>query len=61
MAKKKPKKGSWIVTIKAEVTKEVYCYDCTESEAREKPFDHADYERELEQIDWEVRSVEPND
>jgi hypothetical protein len=56
----KRKKGSWIVTLRATVTKEVVCDDCTEDQAGEDPFGHAVDERELDQIDYEVTDVRPN-
>lgn len=65
MAKKrepKPVKCSWIVRMKCTVVKEVVCDDCTEEEAREHPYDHAvGDEDEVEQTDYDVISVEPND
>ena len=57
----KPKKGSWIVRMKCEVTKEVICEDCTEEQARANPFEYSSQETELDQIDYDVRSVEPNE
>jgi hypothetical protein len=40
----------------------VVCEDCTEAQAREKPWDYAvGSEREFDQEDWEVRSVVPNE
>ena len=63
MSKKKQEKGSWIVRLKATVTKEVYCNDCTEEEARESPYDFASTYRNEVEIDcegYEVISVEPN-
>lgn len=57
----KAKKGSWMVRMKCEVTKDVYCEDCTEDEARNHPFDHAVDETEVEQTDYDVKSVEPAD
>ena len=59
---KKAKKGNWIVKTRCTVIKEVYVNHCTEEEAREHPFEeHYGGETELEMIDWEVDSVEPND
>lgn len=58
---KKERKGNWIVTIRATVTKEVCVENCTESEARENPFDHAEDEREIDQVDYKVLGVQPND
>jgi len=61
MAKsKKPEKGSWIVRLKCEVTKEVVCDDCTEEEAESDPFEHAVEETEIDQIDYQVVDVKPN-
>jgi hypothetical protein len=60
MAKRK-QKGSWVVRVKATVIKDVVVEGCTEDEARENPWEHAIEETEVEQTDWEVRSVEPNE
>lgn len=63
MAKKKSVKanrGSWLVTLRATVTKTVVCEDCTEEQAREQPYEHAVDETEQDQADYEVLSVEPN-
>ena len=43
------------------VTKEVFCDDCTEEEARNMPWDHATSEHEIDQGDYEVTKVYPND
>jgi hypothetical protein len=59
MSKRKDK-GSWIVTMRCTVTKEVVCENCTEEEARDNPFEHAVSEEEMGQEDWEVTHVEPN-
>ena len=59
---KEPTKGSWIVRMKCVVLKDVYVADCTEDEARNNPFDQdVEDEIEVEQTDWDVQSVEPND
>lgn len=57
----KKKKGSWIVRVKCTVLKNVYVSNCTEEQARIVPFEHADDELELEQIDWEVKQVIENE
>jgi hypothetical protein len=54
-------KRNWIVTVECKVVKEVCVEGCTEEEARANPFDHAVEEREIEQRDWTVRSVAPNE
>lgn len=54
------KNGSWIVTVRCTVLKEIIVFNCTEEEAAKSPFDHASDERELNQVDYEVLSVEPN-
>jgi len=46
--------------MKCEVTKDVYCENCTEEEARNNPFEHSTEEVEVDQCDYEVRSVEEN-
>lgn len=47
----------WIVRLRCTVTKIVVCEDCTAEEAEKNPYDHALWEREYEQIDYEVLSV----
>lgn len=54
-------KGSWVVELKCVVRKEVICADCTEEEAAANPWDHAQDEVELDQSDWEVLSIKPNE
>jgi hypothetical protein len=53
--------SSWILKMRCVVTKQVICEDCTEEEATEKPWEHATDEVEIEQVDWEVLSVLPNE
>lgn len=60
-AKKKPVVGNWIVRMRCEVVKEIYCADCTEEQARSNTFDYADDEIEIEQTDYTVLSVNPNE
>lgn len=57
----KKHKGNWIVRVRATVTKDVYCEDCTEDEARSDPFNHAENEEEVEQVDWSVVDVQSNE
>jgi hypothetical protein len=57
---KRKDKGSWLVTMRCTVTKEVVCENCTEEEARANPWDHAISEEEMGQEDWEVKDVKPN-
>lgn len=54
------KKGSFIVRMRCGVTKEVVVDGCTEEQARANPFDFAIDEREVDQYDFEVTSVKPN-
>lgn len=54
------KKGSWIVTMRCVVVKEVVVEDCTEEQAKADPWGYAVDENETHQEDWEVRRVEPN-
>lgn len=56
----KDEKKNWVVTIRATVTKEIFCDNCTEQQARENPFNHATDERETSQTDWEFESLTPN-
>lgn len=51
----------WIVRLRCTVTKIVVCEDCTAEEAEKNPYDHALWEREYEQIDYEVLSVEEDE
>lgn len=55
------KTGKWIVRCKCEVIKEVYVSNCTEEEAHTDPFKYSTDEAEVDLLDWEVKSVEPND
>jgi hypothetical protein len=55
------KKGNWIVMMERVVRTEVICDDCTEEEVNANPWDHATSETDLDQIDWEVISVGPNE
>jgi len=53
---------SWIVKIRKVSIVEIVCEGCTEEEAEMNPWDHTNGgETEIEQIDWEVQSVEPNE
>lgn len=56
------KKGSWIVRMECVAIKEYILDDCTEEQAKEKPFDQDVIDEiEVYQIDWKVLSVEPNE
>lgn len=59
---KKSEKGSWLVRMECVVIKEYILNDCTEDQAKTKPFDQ-DVVDEIEesQIDWKVLSVKPNE
>ena len=46
--------------MRCTVIKEVACSDCTEDDARNKTWEMADDETEIEQVDWEVVSVKEN-
>lgn len=62
MAKKKPKPiRSWIVRMRCVVIKDVIVTGCSEGEARDNHWEHSEEETEVEQLDWEVLSVEPNE
>ena len=50
-------KGKWFVILRCTIIKQVHCEDCTEEEAAEEPFERADDEMEVEQVDWEVIEV----
>lgn len=54
---------SFIVRVIATVTKDIVCEGegLTEERARLAPFEYAESETEVEQTDFEVRSVKPNE
>lgn len=54
-------KQSWIVEIKAVVTKEVICEGCSEQQAQDNPFKYSVSETDMGLSDWDVISVTPND
>jgi hypothetical protein len=56
-----PKKGNWIVKIKATVTKDVFCVKCTKQQANEDPFAYAAGEEQTGMSNFDVLSVESND
>jgi hypothetical protein len=53
----KRKVGNFTVRMRCVVEKEVECHECTEEEARQIPWDFAQDEREVQQMDWEVLDV----
>lgn len=55
------KNGNWIVRVKATVLKDIFVVNATEEAARTEPFEHAESEEEVEQQDYEVIDVQPND
>ncbi len=57
----KPKKRNWIVEVECKVRKSLELEHCTEQEARTSPWDYSVDEREIDQMDWEVTKVEPNE
>jgi hypothetical protein len=50
-----------ILVIECKVTKEVVCEGCTVEQARNDPWEYAVDEREIDQIDWEVKSAKGED
>lgn len=54
-------KQSWEVEMECIVRKIIITDKCTKEEAQNNPWDHAEDEREIMQVDWEVLSVKPND
>jgi hypothetical protein len=52
---------SWIVRARCTVTKDIYCEGCTEEEARLHPYEYSYDEKEVDQYDYDVISVEEND
>lgn len=54
-------KKNWNVTMRCVVTKHVHLANCTEDEARNKPWEFADDEREMDMADWDVTNIEVDD
>ena len=52
--------ASWIVIMTRTVRTEVIVDNCTEDQAWTDPFEYSVDELELEQLDWDVESVEEN-
>ena len=52
------KKSNWRVRMEVKVMKEVYCENCTKEQATDSPWEYAINESELDQIDWDVISIE---
>ena len=61
MERKKPVKQSWIVRVCKTSTVEIVTELCTEQEARDRPGAFEVESRELECLDLQVLSVEPNE
>ncbi len=57
----KTQKRSWVVEVKCIITKELCLDNCTKEQAFESPYDYCVQEREIDQVDYEVISVEPNE
>ena len=56
------KKGSWIVRVKQTVVADFVVEDCTEEEAKVGLWDcNITEETVIEQVGWEVQSVNPNE
>lgn len=53
-------KRTWVVRVECKVIKELVCEDCTEAQAWQDPWDYVQDECEIDQLDWEVRSVKEN-
>lgn len=49
--------GNWSVRMRCVVIKDVHCSHCTKSQAEMTPWNYADDEIEIEQVDWEVVDV----
>lgn len=58
---KKEANRNWIVRMKCTVLKDVYVDDCTGEQARTNPFEFASKEQDVDMLDWDVKSVEPNE
>lgn len=54
-------KGDWIVRMRRTVITDVIVNNCTKAEATADPFGHSDNETEVDQEDFEVLEVSPND
>ena len=61
MTPKQSELKNWIVRMKCEVIKDVYVGPCTREQAETEPYSHALGEDEVDQRDWEVLKVEPNE
>lgn len=61
MKKPKEEKKSWIVTMRCVVEKEIVTSECTKAEAEVNPYAFFDSETEVQQLDWDVTCVEPNE
>lgn len=53
--------SSFVVRMRCVVIKEVVVEGCTEDQAHDDPFEYAVDETEVDQEDWEVIRVEPNE
>lgn len=58
--KEKPmaKKGSWIVTLREEVRRQVVCVDCTMEEAEEDPYAYIEHDTQGSVLVFEVEEIE---
>lgn len=52
---------SWVVRVRCSVVKELIVTGCSKETASLDPFGFAEQEREIEQSDYEVISVKPNE
>ena len=56
--KKAEHRGPWEVRMRITRVYVVTCADCTEEEARDRPFSHSTNELDVDTVDWEVLDVE---
>ena len=53
--------AAFVVRCECVVHKDVYVEDCTEEQARADPWEYAVDEQEVDQWDWKVLSVTPDE
>jgi hypothetical protein len=51
-------KHDWEILTECKVYKVVKLVNCTETEARNNPWDYAEYEEEIGQINWTIKTMD---
>lgn len=57
----KKRKGNWIVRVEVVYIKDIFCENCTEAQAKAKPFEHFVDEICVDVRSYEVLSVKPTE